>query len=246
MLIYPGLGTPGIQGKKNCQTALGSSPKETVWEPGRGPRHLRTGAGTPPSSIQAKGMGVSTAFRGLLAVHCFPLSHLSNAEMCPWVVPKANRQWAGHSPKLDIVFALSGLGLFLLPKGGPRLLGEGEVPSHPGPQKHAPPLGMPAGGTPLTPGGHPGDASLSSYIQTLQPLRLPPRRCHLGGRSLGAKEGHRCPTSPSCTKTRMLERGLPTPAAHYPHPENRSAPSLEACLLKVKPFDSFPDTTLLI
>lgn len=50
-------------------------------------------------------MGVSTAFRGLV-VQCFPLSHRSNAEVCPWVVPKANRQWTGYSPRLDTAFAL--------------------------------------------------------------------------------------------------------------------------------------------
>lgn len=105
VLIYPGLGTPGHPREELCQTALGSSPKETGNQE-EGPGTSAGAQAHRPSCIQAKGMGVSTAFRGLFAVQCFPLSHLSNAEMCPWVVPKANRQWAGHSPKLDIAFAL--------------------------------------------------------------------------------------------------------------------------------------------
>lgn len=113
---------------------------------------------------------MSTAFRGL--VQCFPLSHPSNAEMYPWVVPKANRQWAGHSPKLDTAFALVVRRCPSYLRVDPACQRGGEVPSHP--EKHVLPLGRPAGGTPLTPGGHLGDASLSSSIQILPRLRCPP------------------------------------------------------------------------
>lgn len=86
----------------------------------------------------------------------------------------------------------AGLGPFLLPEARPLLPREGEGPSHPDPKKPreagaAWPLGMPAGGTPLTPGGHLGDAS--SPLPSTPSASVP-----FGGWfRLGSKEGRWMP-----------------------------------------------------
>lgn len=87
---------------------------------------LRKGAGTSAvgegerrrfclseAGTHAEGMGVCAHFSGGFFCALFSTSHLSGAKMCPWVVPKANRLWAGHSRQPDGAFALMARGRWL-------------------------------------------------------------------------------------------------------------------------------------
>lgn len=98
-----------IQGKRSHQPRvklLWVIPKRRTSgkrEEGLGPSTVGRAAGEPSRFYlgvawrPGRGDGCVTVFRGLFVVQCFPLSHLSEAKLCPWVVPKANRQRAGHS-----------------------------------------------------------------------------------------------------------------------------------------------------
>ena len=113
-------------------------------------------------------------------------------------------------------------GGFLLPGNGPLPQSRGEILSHPLQR-----WGTPFQDTLLAPGGHLG----------LHPSRLS-GLLHRS-RFTGGPRGASALLCQAAKKDGRLEWGLPAPDTHYPHPENRNSPSLEAGLLKVKPFDSF-------
>lgn len=100
---------PSFEGREapaERQTSRGNSP---LWW-GRGSSAafvFQRPASTP------RGWVCVRTFPGAFFVPCFALSHLSRAKMCPWVVPKANRLWAGHSRQPDGAFALMAWGRWL-------------------------------------------------------------------------------------------------------------------------------------
>ena len=117
---------------------------------------------------------VCTQFSGGLILCNVFHSHLFQKLRCILGTFPKQTEWAGPG-RGGRCIGTSGPVPSLQPDVNPACLlaWGGEVPCHRDPEKLALPLGTPAPGTPLTPGGHLGHASFS-FIRTLRLLRLPP------------------------------------------------------------------------